>query len=78
MDCAQRIRDVREDNDKTQKQIAEILQTTQSYYAQYENRHRALPLEHLMTLCKYYNLSADYLLGFIDEPIPLNRCAKCK
>ena len=68
---AQRIRDMREDNDKTQKQISEILKTTQSYYAQYENEHRPLPIEHLITLCRYYNVSADYILGFTNEPKPL-------
>lgn len=71
MICAQRIRDLREDNDKTQKEIALILKTTQSYYAQYENSHRPLPTEHLVTLCKFYNVSADYILGLIDEQRPL-------
>ena len=68
MSYAQRIRDLREDGDYTQKEIADILKTTQSYYAQYENGHRPLPIEHLITLCKYYNVSADYILGLKDEP----------
>ncbi|MBE6775238.1 MAG: helix-turn-helix transcriptional regulator [Ruminococcaceae bacterium] len=68
---SQRIRDLREDNKKTQKDIAEILNTTQSYYAQYENRHRPLPIEHLIALCKYYNVSPDYILGFTNEAKPL-------
>ena len=72
MDYAQRIRDIREDRDIKQTQIAQILKTTQSYYAQYENRHRKLPIDHLITLCKFYNLSADYLLGLTDEPRPLH------
>ena len=67
MSYAQRIRDLREDGDYTQKEIADILKTTQSYYAQYENGHRPLPIEHLITLCKYYNVSADYILGLKDE-----------
>lgn len=64
---SQRIKDLREDKKKTQKEIAEILNTTQSYYAQYENGHRLLPLEHLITLCKYYNISPEYVLGFTNE-----------
>lgn len=68
---SQRIKDLREDKKKTQKEIAEILNTTQSYYAQYENGHRPLPLEHLITLCKYYNISPEYVLGFTNEVKPL-------
>lgn len=71
MSYAQRLRDAREDKDLKQSDIAIILKTTQSYYAQYENGHRKLPIEHLITLCKYYNLSADYMLGFINDPRPL-------
>ncbi|MBE6802348.1 MAG: helix-turn-helix transcriptional regulator [Ruminococcaceae bacterium] len=67
MNYAQRIRDLREDGDYTQKEIADILKTTQSYYAQYENGHRPLPIDHLITLCKFYNVSADYILGLKDE-----------
>lgn len=71
MSYAQRLRDAREDKDLKQSDVAIILKTTQSYYAQYENGHRKLPIEHLITLCKYYNLSADYMLGFIEDPRPL-------
>ena len=67
MNYAQRIRDLREDGDYTQKEIADLLKTTQSYYAQYENGHRPLPIDHLITLCKFYNVSADYILGLKDE-----------
>lgn len=67
MNYAQRIRDLREDGDYTQKEIADILKTTQSYYAQYENGHRPLPIDHLITLCKFYNVSSDYILGLKDE-----------
>ena len=71
MNYAQRLRDAREDKDLKQSDVAIILKTIQSYYAQYENGHRKLPIEHLITLCKYYNLSADYMLGFINDPRPL-------
>lgn len=71
MQYYKRIKNTREDKDYTQKEIATILKTSQSYYAQYENGHRKLPIEHLITLCKFYNLSADYLLGIINDPRPL-------
>lgn len=63
MNIAQRIKDLRTDADKTQKEIAEILQTNQSYYAKYENGIRPLPIKHLRTLAIYYGVSADYILG---------------
>lgn len=65
---AQRIRDLREDKDLNQSEIAAILKTTQSYYAQYENGHRPLPIEHLITLCRFYNISPEYILGFTNTP----------
>lgn len=70
MNYAQNIKNLREDNDLYQKDIAKILGTTQSYYAQYENGKRPLPIEHLITLCKFYNVSADYILGLTKNPIP--------
>ncbi len=59
----QRIRDLREDHDKTQAQIAEVLGTSQTMYARYERNANELPLRHLITLCRYYGVSADYILG---------------
>ena len=61
-----RIRDLREDHDKTQQEIADILETSQTMYARYERGANELPLHHLITLCKYYNVSADYILGLRD------------
>jgi transcriptional regulator with XRE-family HTH domain len=58
-----RIRDLREDHDKTQKQIADILGTSQTMYARYERGANELPLRHLVKLCRYYGVSADYILG---------------
>lgn len=63
-----RMRDLREDHDKTQSEIAEILGTSQTMYARYERNANELPLRHLMTLCRYYAVSADYLLGLSDDP----------
>ena len=57
------IRDLREDSDKTQAEIAEVLGTSQTMYARYERGANELPLHHLLRLCDYYNVSADYILG---------------
>lgn len=62
-----RIRDLREDNDKTQQEIADILGTSQTMYARYERGANELPIHHLLTLCKYYDVSADYVLGLSEK-----------
>ena len=56
-----RIRDLREDHDKTQQEIATILGTSQTMYARYERGANELPLRHLVKLCLYYKVSADYI-----------------
>lgn len=58
-----KLRDLREDHDRTQKDIAEILGTSQTMYARYERGANELPIRHLVTLCKYYGVSSDYILG---------------
>ena len=58
-----RIRDLREDHDKTQQEIADVLGTSQTMYARYERGANEMPIRHLITLCKYYGVSADYILG---------------
>lgn len=63
----QRLKDLREDNDLTQTDIAKLLMTTQQQYGRYELGLREIPVHHLITLCKYYNVSADYILGIINE-----------
>ncbi len=63
MTYIKRIRDLREDNDKTQQEIADFLGTSQTMYARYERGANELPIRHLLALCKYYNVSADYILG---------------
>lgn len=67
MNYIQRIRDLREDNDLKQSDVALILKTARNYYGEYERGTRPLPIEHLITLCRYYNVSADYILGFTNE-----------
>jgi len=61
-----RMRDLREDHDKTQQEIADILGTSQTMYARYERGANEMPIRHLITLCKYYGVSADYILGLKD------------
>ena len=65
-----RIRDLREDNDLTQKQIAEYLHIKQNTYSQYENGQRQIPIEALIALAKFYKTSTDYILGLTDERKP--------
>ena len=67
MDYRRRMRDLREDSDKTQKEIAEVLGTSQTVYARYERGQNELPIRHLLTLCDYSHVSADYLLGRTDR-----------
>lgn len=68
MDYIKRIRDLREDNDKTQQEIANILNTSQTMYARYERGANELPIHHLIKLADYYGVSADYILGRTDNP----------
>ncbi len=63
----EKLRGLREDNDLTQTQIADILGTSQTMYARYERGANELPIRHLITLCKFYNVSADYLLGTVPD-----------
>lgn len=62
-----RIRDLREDADLTQKQIAELLMCDQSLYSKYERGERALPLELAVQLADFYRVSLDYLVGRTDK-----------
>ena len=61
------LRDLREDADKTQTQIAEVLGTSQTMYARYERGDNEMPIHQLITLSKYYGVSTDYLLGLSKE-----------
>ena len=67
MQYVKRIRDLREDSDKTQKQIADVLGTSQTMYARYERGANELPVRHLIALCKYYKVSSDYILGLKEN-----------
>lgn len=67
-----RLRDLREDNNYTQKEIADLLFTTQPQYFRYESGQRDLPCELVVMLAKIYNISADYILGLSDKPVKLD------
>ena len=61
-----RLKDLREDRDMTQTELAALLQTTQPQVYRYEAGQRDLPLDKLVMLCRYFNVSADYFLGLPD------------
>lgn len=65
-----RLKELREDNDLLQKQIAIILKITRQQYSLYETGERNLPLDKLCILAKFYKTSADYILGLTDEIKP--------
>ena len=67
MDYIIRIRNLREDADKTQQEIAEYLGTSQPMYARYERGANEMPIRHLIKLSDYYQVSLDYLCGRTDE-----------
>ena len=62
------MRELREDHDLTQRQMAEVLGTTQQVYSRYEKGENELPIRHLIALCRYYRVSADYFLGLSGQP----------
>ena len=62
-----RLKDLREDSDITQKDLAEYLHIKQNTYSQYENGQRQLPIDVLIALAKYYQVSTDYILGVTDK-----------
>ncbi len=66
--CHERLRELREDNDLKQKDIANILNTTQQVYSRYENGLNQIPIHHLVTLSQFYKVSTDYILGLTDNP----------
>lgn len=68
MEYAKRLRNIREDRDLTQSDIAEVLKTTYQYYSTYEAGKRELPFSRAIELAKYYNVSLDYIAGLIDTP----------
>ena len=66
MHYTKRLRDLREDKDLNQEDIAKILNITRQQYQLYESGKRKLPIDLLTILCKFYNVSADYILGLSE------------
>ncbi len=73
MDYRARIRGVREDGDYTQAQIGAVLNKSQQGYNHIEAGRAELKIEDLVRLCRFYDLSADYLIGLIDTPVSYQR-----
>ncbi len=68
------IRELREDHDLKQSDVAKVLQTTQQVYSRYEKGINEIPVRHVITLCRFYNISADYLLGLGSKlPFPKSK-----
>ena len=64
----QRLRDLREDSEKKQEEIAHVLGITRQQYQLYESGKREMPMHHFIALAKFYNVSLDYLAGITDSP----------
>ncbi len=64
------LKELRIDRDLKQKDLAEVLKIDESYYGKYERGRNLIPINHLKTLCEFYNVSADYILGLPDLPYP--------
>lgn len=62
-----RIRELREDNDKTQKELADFLHCSQQVYSNYELGQRDIPTDILIRISRYYGVSTDYILGLSDK-----------
>ena len=73
MDYRTRMKNLREDKDLTQAELGRILSKSQQGYNHIETGRAELKIEDLVKLCKYYNLSADYIIGLVDKPVALKR-----
>lgn len=69
MEYPERMRELRQDRDLKQKDIAEMLGVAQTTYSQYKLNKRPMPIEYLIALCKFYHVSADYMLGLSDKKL---------
>ena len=63
----QRLKDLREDNDLLQIDVANILKISQQHYSMYESGKRELPMHHFITLAKYYDVTLDYMAGLTNK-----------
>ena len=71
-----RLRDLREDHDLKQKEIAQLLDIDQQVYSNYETGKQTLPVRYLLQLADYYGTSTDYILGRTDNPVPYEKRRK--
>ena len=70
LNYAEQMRNLRQDNDLSQKKVADMLGVAQTTYSQYELEKRPMPIDYLIALCKFYNVSADYMLGLSNRKNP--------
>ena len=71
MQYCEKLRELRENHDLTQADLANALNISRQYYGNYERGINEIPLRHIITLCNFYNVSADYILGLpkgLDYP----------
>ena len=67
MNYRQRLREIREDRDLSQEEVGRVIHKSQQGYSHIENGRAELKIEDLITLCKFYHLSADYIIGLTDQ-----------
>lgn len=67
------LRELRNDNELSQTQVAKVLKTTQQVYSRYEKGVNEIPIRHIMTLAIFYGVSTDYILGLTSDPDPYAR-----
>jgi len=72
MNCYQRLKDIREDNDLTQADVAKLLKTTRQQVGKWENGVQMMGIDKYIVLAQHYNVSLDYLAGLVDVPKKLN------
>ena len=70
MDYRERMRNLREDHDLTQKEVGKLINKSQQGYSHIENGRAELKIDDLLVLCRFYNVSADYIVGLTGKPLP--------
>lgn len=73
MDYRERLRSIREDRDLTQAEIGRLLNKSQQGYNHIESGRAELKIDDLATLCRFYDLSADYVIGLVNKPVSFKR-----
>ena len=73
MDYRERLRNIREDRELTQAEIGRLLNKSQQGYNHIESGRAELKIDDLVTLCRFYNLSADYVIGLVNKPVSFKR-----